>query len=300
MTHDGTRHLRLGACLLTLGLAVGCGSSSTPGGGDAGGDDGAVRDATPGDDGGTGECAEGKQRFWPGCAESDLVSLDGPGCYRTCEGTSDASCGEGTACRTAWIDPCVCPDSDGCCEACAAEQQLCLPEDQRYRMASLDELCDETLSGQDVLDSIASEYAATLTYTDDSSTTGATITVSYGGGPILCQPAMKAPPGSGAPDRPASVLLQVTLSFKTEDGAFDETLIATVESFTAGSATLDGSLPAAFLSGTYEPTLTDVDSVDIAFGGQLTPDSSSGNVMQQGTADGVGRTAPVGMWDTGG
>ncbi|MBW2461262.1 MAG: hypothetical protein JRH11_06420 [Deltaproteobacteria bacterium] len=129
MTHFGTR-ASLFVALLALGAA--CSTSTTPPIGDAGpdaatdsGTDGA---ADSGADGALPTCPADQAPFEPGCGEGmPAYTPITAGCYQTCTGAGDTSCGAGLACARTVVNPCVCEGTDACCGACGAEQWLCLP-----------------------------------------------------------------------------------------------------------------------------------------------------------------------------
>ena len=60
----------------------------------------------------------------PGCSEGETPDFE-PGCYESCE-TEGAVCASGGICTTVTYDPCVCPDSEICCNACGAQALVCL------------------------------------------------------------------------------------------------------------------------------------------------------------------------------
>lgn len=285
---------------LAIAVALGCGDSRTrtEPGADAG-----TGDAGSGDtDGSTTECPAGESYFFPGCGSGEDVTITA-GCYAPCADAADTSCPAGTICRRTDVNPCVCPAGEGCCAACGAEQWLCLAPDagdtEPYELASLDESCEGIVTGREILDAIAETYVATFEYIDGSPSTQLTFTFTYDGGTLLCHPAVPAPPGSGAPDRPAYLDVSVTAGIATADGAFAETTTASLTAYAPGTAVeLATRLDVDSLTGTYEPRLTEVTaSHGINFGGQLEGSSTSGTAIENGTrSTGVGETIGVGSW----
>jgi hypothetical protein len=59
-----------------------------------------------------------------GCPDDLTPILPGAGCYEPCDGSGDA-CMVGT-CTEVQVNPCVCPDGEGCCAACGAIEWLCV------------------------------------------------------------------------------------------------------------------------------------------------------------------------------
>ena len=74
-----------------------------------------------------------------------------------------------------------------------------------YELASLDQVCDGSLSARDVLDRVEPEYLATLAYHDRPGTTPLRIRVEYEGGELTCMPHRDAPPGTRMASLPTSV-----------------------------------------------------------------------------------------------
>jgi hypothetical protein len=71
------------------------------------------------------DCDAGKAYYSPGCAEGLGEALEEAGCYAAC--TEEGAACEGGTCRTVVINPCVCEPGEACCDACGAEQLLCVP-----------------------------------------------------------------------------------------------------------------------------------------------------------------------------
>lgn len=59
-----------------------------------------------------------------GCPDGEAPLLPAAGCYEPCDGP-EATCGVGT-CAQVEINPCVCPEGEGCCAACGATEWLCV------------------------------------------------------------------------------------------------------------------------------------------------------------------------------
>jgi hypothetical protein len=83
--------------------------------------------ADGGSAGETGGCPPSLVPVEPGCEPApDGVPIPAAGCYAPCEQIG-APCDAGGVCRTVWVNPCVCPDGEGCCAACGGESMLCVP-----------------------------------------------------------------------------------------------------------------------------------------------------------------------------
>jgi hypothetical protein len=136
--------------LFVLAVTIACGPSTDDGEGDTGEDTGTQTDGsgethtggssggssgggnTGSDPGDTSADATGPggpcppDRVWaePGCGEEPGLLLPEPGCYFPCDGP-DSVCETGS-CQPAWINPCVCPEGQDCCDACGGEMWLCM------------------------------------------------------------------------------------------------------------------------------------------------------------------------------
>lgn len=59
-----------------------------------------------------------------GCPDDFTPILPGAGCYEPCDGPED-TCTVGT-CSQVQVNPCVCPEGEGCCAACGSIEWLCV------------------------------------------------------------------------------------------------------------------------------------------------------------------------------
>lgn len=150
---------------LLLALTIACGPSTDDGGGDTGTDTGSETDgstggsssgtggssgdgtggssggSSSGSSGGTntgtdpgdsstdatgpgGECPPDRVWAEPGCGEEPGYFLPEPGCYFPCDGP-ESFCETGS-CQLAWVNPCVCPEGEDCCDACGGDMWLCV------------------------------------------------------------------------------------------------------------------------------------------------------------------------------
>jgi len=266
--------------LCSAAIASSCGGERRPsnGGGDGG--------ATP-------MCSAAQRYYTPGCAGTGDVVITA-GCYQACTGAADTSCPTGLGCRLTEINPCA--GTDGGCAACGAEQWLCLAGPRP--LASLDEVCEGTLTGRVVLATTSPAYAGTLSYAADEIMTPITIGIALAeGGSILCYPTIVPPPGSAAPVQPAHVELAVTLDVTTEDGAFTESLAATLDGEGPVGSRVTASIAAAALRGTYVADVADVVAPNVSFYAGLTTTTARGDVNQGGMlSTGVGVTEGVGSF----
>jgi hypothetical protein len=262
-------------------------------------------------DPGTLTCAEGTQRFVPGCVAGGASRTITEGCYRPCAGMDDASCPDGTVCAEASVNPCACDPEPGlsCCTACAEGRWLCLVEELPSpvpgprTLSSLDDVCEGTsygsITGRQILDQTGPSVSATLTYVDES-TTPLTIEVSYTGGTLTCYPEILAGPGSAAPDLPAHIEMEVELGIRTDDGAFDEGFATVLDGMAMGRSRFSTRIEQAALGGTFDPGLPDHSEVGVRLDGTFSADSSGfGTISKDGVAsDGSSTFLQVGQWST--
>jgi hypothetical protein len=133
-----------------------------------------------------------------------------------------------------------------------------------YPMSSLGQVCDDALTGQDVLDTTRESYSLTLRYLDRAGTTPLDLGVAYEGGPITCYPHWDPPPGSTAPSLAARVTVVVRLTFTTEDGALRESFPAGLESpGTVSNAWV--RIGVGELAGSYDPQMPGYEDVTLTF-----------------------------------
>lgn len=212
-----------------------------------------------------------------------IASLAACGDSRTRPGTTDAGSDRTDAARA---DAATIADAGGSDAG----------DTDPYELGSLDETCEGVVTGRQVL-AIEETYTATFEYIDGTPSTDLFLAFEYADGTILCHPAIPAPPGSGAPDRPAYLEVEVAAEISTADGAFADNVTATLTGYGPGTTELSARLDVATLAGTYEPRLMDLVSHGITFGGQIMGLSTSGSAVENGTrASGVGETIGVGSW----
>lgn len=174
------------------------------------------------------------------------------------------------------------------------------------KLGSLDETCDGAfgLTGRSIADALQAEYKATFTYQNDAGgPTVLTIRTKYDGGDILCTKHWDPPPGSGAPSMPASLALTIRFEFETADGRFKERLAdATVtrNGLGGGDLQLAATEPFSAIQGTYVPSLSGFQTLQLGYGGTLSGTTTTGQLMEQGSTQmgnvGMGRVQPVGQW----
>jgi hypothetical protein len=167
-----------------------------------------------------------------------------------------------------------------------------------YQLKTLDQSCFG-ITGNQALANASPSYSATFTYgtaePNAGTTTALTLGVQYAGGAITCNPPRES--GPSGPSIAPHVTVDVTATFKTADGAFNETLGATLDAFASNGAELSATIPKESLAGTYNPNLSGVTNVTIAFDAQMAPAKTSGNVMKRGQkSPGVSEVATVGSW----
>lgn len=155
-------------------------------------------------------------------------------------------------------------------------------------------------SANDVLAWADGTDAFDLTYADGS-TTPATLSVSYSGGAIEYRDNewMSAPGGSDA--APAlgcedDLQIEVTVSFRTDDGTFDESWTTRLTATVATRATLYNDLAAAtgtFDPADYAPPGSTYDSIRAHFDAALESAGTTGTIDGQG--EGTSGSGPEGV-----
>jgi hypothetical protein len=162
--------------------------------------------------------------------------------------------------------------------------------------------CDgnAAFTGQSVLDDVASSYNATWVPNVNGRpfTSPTVVTFEYAGGKIECTPAMKSM--GGAPDRPASLRLEVATTFNSANGVLAESLTGTVTRFFGSSiVTFNGSIAEAEKKGTLELLPMPGYTIRVAFAGDLgnpDPTSLTGSVIQQGMSGSMGQVKNLGAF----
>lgn len=282
--------------LLGIALTLGCSDDTTgvPDGG-PGGDQSVATDGQQLDDSGRPLCEGDEQLFHAGCEPASGFVAITDGCYAPCTGADDTSCPANSACREAWINPCVCDPTPGvsCCAACGASQWLCISKTVPYALDDVDALCDDGFSAKDVLDSLESSYAATLTYANDAET-ALTLSLAREGGSLLCYPEILAPPGSAAPDLPAHIEIEVQVTLKTDDGFFDESFTTVLDGQLAW-ANFSEEMMLSALGGSYTPS--DTTHTKITFQASFHGATAQGTIRTH-DASSVGPN--IGAWATAG
>lgn len=72
-------------------------------------------------------CPDGLVEVFSGCGEPPAGAIFLPdACYEPCD-PADDRCPTGSSCVNVWVDPCVCPEGEDCCDACGSESWLCAP-----------------------------------------------------------------------------------------------------------------------------------------------------------------------------
>jgi hypothetical protein len=152
-------------------------------------------------------------------------------------------------------------------------------------LSSVDEICDGALSARDVLDRVASEYHATLTYHDRPGSTPLVIRTAYDGGAVTCEPHFDAP--GPRPSRAASVTVEVRVELASSDGEFNETFVATLG---GGLGTMVDWRSPTFhvgeLCGPWDPDLPGYQDVSFDFHGSFDGATTVGNLVKRGQEPG--------------
>ena len=166
---------------------------------------------------------------------------------------------------------------------------------------------------------VAGPLTADATWTADSSSTTITLSVDLAGDPIFHDREPAPDTGatdtgfaSGAPDYqcPDYLELPVSISFSTDDGAFDETVTGSIMAMDLSSLWATAELDWTALSGSYtftEIDPTEWDSVSLSISAGWAGGDSSGQVDMSasrtvsggsgsGTGMGEGMVGPVLRW----
>lgn len=161
--------------------------------------------------------------------------------------------------------------------------------DRGAPLANLDAHCGN-ISGRDVLALLQPSYSSTFAYDGgERSPTPLTIQVNYDGGEISCAQEFcpcdpPPPPATCQPcSRPPWIYVDLTTSFRTADGSFDEQFVGTATYIPDNGDLIDleGSVSAANLKGTLTPLFGPTESV--GFGITLNGSRTTG-VVSEGTA----------------
>jgi hypothetical protein len=167
--------------------------------------------------------------------------------------------------------------------------------DSLAQLTSLDDPCGPSkLTGKQLLTRVASPYSTVLGPPPNKTgaTTPLTIDVAYNGGPIRCEPPFEPPPGSNAPSRPEVLHVEVTIIFKSEDGAFDETFDTEVSGFPEGTGVdFSHAIAADQLKGSFDPELSGYQKVTVSISGSFSGADTRGQIGKGGTKPGQAPTA---------
>lgn len=132
----------------------------------------------------------------------------------------------------------------------------------------LEEASPLGFSGADVLGELAGDYASTLAWAKGGSVP-IELSVVHEGGKVrfLARSVPESPPDGGpapvtAEECPSVLELGMVLGIRTEDGAFDESVPATLFATAAASGKLHASMDPASLRGSYEVTEIDASQYD--------------------------------------
>jgi hypothetical protein len=165
-------------------------------------------------------------------------------------------------------------------EDAAVSDRVDASDDGASQNWPFDAPCDgkPQLSGAAVVAAIGSPYADTLIYLDSFEMTPMQLTLTHEGGDVTCFPGVE-------PDQLARLEVIMVVTLRTDDGAFDETLEATVESFGSAS-TFTSREPLAEIEGTWAPEEASMFGPNpwLEISGNLFPTNTSGNVRLHGDA----------------
>jgi hypothetical protein len=188
----------------------------------------------------------------------------------------------------------------GCNRDTSAEGSSC---DETRTALTMGETSPIGFSGSDVIGTVGHTYHETLVW-DDGTTTGLTIGVSYKSGAVNYIDSEVSEDGGmeGAyPICTDRLEIEVEVTFKTDDGAFDETWSVAMSAETADEASFSRELDLATLNGTYEIRGLDpaeYDKVTASVRARLRADTSEGAVSEMGEKV-EGDTASAVFGDTG-
>ena len=163
-----------------------------------------------------------------------------------------------------------------------------------YTLTNMQQACAGGATGADLLALVNAVSTGTYTpdtqrpapapaWTGSTSPSALTLTATYSAASILCTPppVYNCPPGAPcATPGPPSVSTTLTITFKTADGTFNETLAATA-SYTTGAsdAQWTATLQATDIKGTY-PFSGPASKVRLEFDGPLGPGTQSGIISE--------------------
>lgn len=195
----------------------------------------------------------------------------------------------------------------------------CTPEDSTENLAgcqdisstalSLDETSTLGFKASDLLAAVEKTYTDTLVWSDGS-TTGLTLSIDYADGAIAFVDSeyQSADDGSEiyAPDMmmcPDRMDIAVNVTFKTDDGAFDESWSLTLNTTNGTEGALYEALALDGLKGTYairELDPADFDEVMAFISVKVSAEGSQGELYEQGSkVDGetaMAENATAGSW----
>lgn len=222
-----------------------------------------------------------------------LATLGCLGCLPISSGAEGDPCDAERPCRTGL------ECEDGVCVPYLSNVDAG-PGDEPWLLPSLDAVCrDDRLdpylaTGADLLAVTRPSYSTMLS---SDPPTALTLGVTYDGGRILCNPAQLAPPGSGMPDQPAFVTVEVRIDFVTADGAFDEHFDTPLSGIYK-TANFVKAMSLAEVSGAFDPQMPEHENLGITIGGTFASEETWGEVRKTGQQTGQApESLPVGAWD---
>jgi hypothetical protein len=137
---------------------------------------------------------------------------------------------------------------------------------------TLDQPCGDagTLTARNAIDGLLKVYTSTYTPSVGSGgPTALTIGVAYDQGAVTCTPGTCSM-GQDPACFPASLAIDLAMTFKTADGTFNEAFTATVNESRLGDGVgFTGAIPATQLEGTYKVTTGTPSQVTVMFEGNL-------------------------------
>jgi hypothetical protein len=131
---------------------------------------------------------------------------------------------------------------------------------------------------------------------DRPQTSPTAVELEYAGGKIECTRATRNT-GGGAPDREATLSLEVRMDVTSQDGVLAETMTGSVSRGVSTRLAFGGSIPAGDKKGTLELVPMPGYVISLAISGSIgrtAPDALEGDVGQRGTQGNMGQVRSLG------